>query len=34
MFFDRIIIEKKRVVYNNNHEILFLMIPNTAHKET
>ena len=32
--FDRIIIEKKRVVYNNNHEILFLMIPNTAHKET
>ena len=28
------IIEKKRLVYNNNHEILFLMIPNTAHKET
>ena len=32
--FVRIIIEKKRVVYNNYHEILFLMIPNTAHKET
>ena len=32
--FDRIIIEKNPVVNNNNHDILFPTIPNTAHKET